>query len=281
MIKPRLVVGACVGLLLLGNVAAEGLDKIKEKGALRVALYKDFPPYSFVDETQKTRGIDVEIAHALAKKLGVGVEQMMVRADDNMADDLRNVIWKGHYLGGGVADVMLHVPTDSRFAADNPKVKIFAPYYQEQVSLAYNPKRIPNLANLQVLTAHKIGVELGGVSSVFLTSVLNGLLRDSVMHYKKFDDALQAFQKGEVSAVMGQRGQIESGLDKNQEVIYTESPMPGLIQKWAVGLAVKSDNPALAAELEQAMKSLEKDGTLAKIFTEYHVNYVPAEEAKP
>lgn len=277
----KLVVGACVGLLLCGNVAAEGLDKIKEKGALRVALYKDFPPYSFTDATQKMRGVDLDIARALAAKLGVGMDLMAITADDSMADDLRNSVWKGHYLGGGVADVMLHVPVDTRFAEDNPKVKIFAPYFQEQVTLAYNPKRIPNLPSLQVLLDHKVGVELSSVSSVFLTSTLQGLLRNSVQHYPKFAEALAAFKKGEVSAIMGQRSEIESGLDKEQPVVYSESPMPGLIQKWNVGLAVKADNPILATELEQAMKALQKDGTLAKIFAEYHISYAPIEEAKP
>jgi ABC-type amino acid transport substrate-binding protein len=277
----KLVVGACVGLLLCGNIAAEGLEKIKEKGALRVALYKDFPPYSFADATQKMRGVDLDIARALAAKLGVGMNLMAVTAGESMADDLRNSVWKGHYLGGGVADVMLHVPVDARFAEDNPKVKIFAPYYQEQVTLAYNPKRIPNLPSLQVLLDHKVGVELSSVASVFLTSTMQGLLRNSVQHYPKFVEALAAFQKGEVSAVMGQRGQIESGLDKDQPVIYSESPMPGLIQKWTVGLAVKADNPELVTELEQAMKALQKDGTLAKIFAEYHISYAAVEEVKP
>jgi len=277
----KLVVGACVGLLLCGNIAAEGLDKIKEKGALRVALYKDFPPYSFADATQKMRGVDLDIARALAAKLGVGMNLMAVTAGESMADDLRNSVWKGHYLGGGVADVMLHVPVDTRFAEDNPKVKIFAPYYQEQVTLAYNPKRIPNLPSLQVLLDHKVGVELSSVASVFLTSTMQGLLRNSVQHYPKFAEALAAFQKGEVSAVMGQRSEIESGLDKDQPVIYSESPMPGLIQKWTVGLAVKADNPELVTELEQAMKALQKDGTLAKIFAGYHISYAAVEEAKP
>jgi ABC-type amino acid transport substrate-binding protein len=225
--------------------------------------------------------VDLDIARALAAKLGVGMNLMAVTAGESMADDLRNSVWKGHYLGGGVADVMLHVPVDARFAEDNPKVKIFAPYYQEQVTLAYNPKRIPNLPSLQVLLDHKVGVELSSVASVFLTSTMQGLLRNGVQHYPKFAEALAAFQKGEVSAVMGQRGQIESGLDKDQPVIYSESPMPGLIQKWTVGLAVKADNPELVTELEQAMKALQKDGTLAKIFAEYHISYAAVEEVKP
>ena len=46
--------------------------------------------------------------------------------DENMNDDLRNMVWKGHYLGYGPADVMLHVPVDNRLMAENDKVQFDA-----------------------------------------------------------------------------------------------------------------------------------------------------------
>jgi hypothetical protein len=43
-----------------------------------------------------------------------------------MGDDLRNMVWRGHYLGYGPADVMLQVPVD-KFLAHNPQVMILRP----------------------------------------------------------------------------------------------------------------------------------------------------------
>ena len=44
-----------------------------------------------------------------------------------MNDDLRNMVWKGHYLGAQPSDVMMHVPVDEHLARANDKVRIFGP----------------------------------------------------------------------------------------------------------------------------------------------------------
>ncbi|MCG7963221.1 MAG: transporter substrate-binding domain-containing protein, partial [Candidatus Thiodiazotropha taylori] len=112
------------------------LQRIQERGVLEVAVYADFPPFSYRGERGRIVGIDVDIAHALAKRLGVVAAIRAVGADENMEDDLRNNVWKGHYLGGGVADVMLHTPFDEAFAEENDRVSFIAPYYREQIVFA-------------------------------------------------------------------------------------------------------------------------------------------------
>ena len=44
------------------------IDEVSEKGFLRVAVYKDFAPFSF-RENKSLVGIDVELGKLLAKKL--------------------------------------------------------------------------------------------------------------------------------------------------------------------------------------------------------------------
>jgi polar amino acid transport system substrate-binding protein len=77
---------------------ANSLQEIKAKGQIRAAMYKNVPPFSV-----NVEGIDVDIATALAEKLSVKLDLMWFEADENVDDDLRNVVWKGHYLGGGTA----------------------------------------------------------------------------------------------------------------------------------------------------------------------------------
>jgi len=78
-----------------------------DRGALKVGIYNDMPPFH-----AKGAGIDVQLAQALADGLGVKLALLPFNADDNMGDDLRNMVWRGHYLGYGPADVLLHVPVD-------------------------------------------------------------------------------------------------------------------------------------------------------------------------
>ena len=69
------------------------------------------------------RGIDVDLAKALAAKLGLKLDVAAFDAGEEVSDDLRNMVWKGHYLGGGAGDVMLHVPLDATLAEKNPQVR--------------------------------------------------------------------------------------------------------------------------------------------------------------
>lgn len=60
--------------LLLCCAAAQAqvrnYDTIIAAGELKVAVYKDFAPYSFQDHGQP-RGVDVDLAQALAEAMGV------------------------------------------------------------------------------------------------------------------------------------------------------------------------------------------------------------------
>jgi polar amino acid transport system substrate-binding protein len=61
--------------ILSGSVWADKLDDIKKAGVLRVAAFDSNPPFGFVDEkSRQLAGFDVDIAQAIAKKLGVKLE---------------------------------------------------------------------------------------------------------------------------------------------------------------------------------------------------------------
>ena len=87
---------------------ADGLETLRQRGRLRIAVYNDFPPYSIGGG----KGIDADLGRAIAAKLGLAAEIVGFNADEDMNDDLRNMVWKGHYLGTQPADLMLHVPVD-------------------------------------------------------------------------------------------------------------------------------------------------------------------------
>ena len=60
------------GLLMVAAAqAADLLDDVKQRGQLRVAVEGTYPPFNFKDEQGKLTGFDVEIAEAIAAKLGV------------------------------------------------------------------------------------------------------------------------------------------------------------------------------------------------------------------
>ena len=64
---------AALGLPLAPAHAADGdlLQKIKAAGEIRIGTEGTYPPYTYHDEKGALTGFDVEIAEAIARKLGV------------------------------------------------------------------------------------------------------------------------------------------------------------------------------------------------------------------
>ncbi|NBU12938.1 MAG: hypothetical protein EBT40_06015 [Betaproteobacteria bacterium] len=121
-------------------------------------------------------------------------------------------------MGNEIADLMLHMPVDPVFNERVKQVKLIAPYYAENLMVARDTKRIPKLENLEpFFQNHDIGVEVGGGSDTFLMALYAGRMRDHIKHFKNHEQAIAALRKGEVSAVMGPRTELEGllGADKS------------------------------------------------------------------
>jgi ABC-type amino acid transport substrate-binding protein len=255
--------------------APTALSRVEARGALEVAVYRDFAPYSFLDSNGRPTGIDVDIARALAKKLGVVAAIHAVGADETMEDDLRNNVWKGHYLGGHVADVMLHSPYDRAYAEDNRKVDFVAPYYREQVVVAIPAAQAKGGPVLDRFTHEKVGVEGDTLADFFLLQAYDGQIRNQVVHFSSTLDAVAALKRGEVAGVMGPRTEIEYALGKDMSK-YAVGPvkMPGMRSSgWDLGAAVKRGNTALAQAIDKAMAELRTSGAVQHIFQRYGASY--------
>ncbi len=253
---------------------ASPLADIRQRGHLKVAVYNDFAPWSL-----KGKGIDVELAEALGKQLKLTAQVVGYTADEDMDDDLRNMVWKGHYLGTAPSDVMMHVPVDSYLQGKNDKVKIFGPYHLETVAVA-RVQRIGQIRGsaataLEVFTREKIGVEGRSLADAFLLGVLSGRLRENVVHFGSIAAAVEKLKAGDLAAVMGPRSEIEAALGKDSRFVVEVVQMPELkINSWPLGMAVKADEGELADALADALHALQKDGTVAAIFARHGVTYV-------
>ncbi|WP_194713166.1 substrate-binding periplasmic protein [Noviherbaspirillum soli] len=260
---------ACLALTMSAPASAD-MDKIRQSGSLKVAVYKDMAPFSSDDG-----GIDVDIADALAKKLGLKLALLPFPAGEEVGDDLRNMVWKGHYLGYGPADVMLHVPVDRFLIARNDKVEIFAPYYRETVRLAYSKEAVPRFDGLDSLQGREIGVEKVSIAGVLLLGEGDGKFRDKVRIYPTAVEALQDLKAGRLAGVLAHRSEIESVLRDDarfgiQQVAFQRLPAQG----WAVGMAVKKEARDLAQALQQALAELTASGEMGRIFAKHGVQPV-------
>ncbi len=255
------------------------MAKIRETGTLKIALYKGLLPFSGNVGGQFT-GIDVALANALAKQMGLSPSLLPFDADDDsMSDDLRNMVWRGHYLGYGPADVMLHVPVDPAFIRENRQALIFAPYHREGFVLVYDRDRVPQVSRFEDLAGQPTGAERGSAGASALLSSAQGVLRDKVKIYTDAGDAVRALFSGEIAAAMVTRAQYESALKAQGQsaarFLVTELASPVVpAHGWAIGMAVKADQRALAEALENALNALRASGELQRIFAQYGVSVV-------
>ncbi|KHK57599.1 ABC transporter permease [Ralstonia sp. A12] len=268
---------AAAAILVTAAPAHADMAKIRQSGALKVALYKGLPPFSDNAGGQFT-GIDVALANALSKQMGLSASLLPFDADDDgMSGDLRNMVWRGHYLGYGPADVMLHVPVDPNFVRQNDQVLIFAPYLREAYVLVYDRERVSKVSSFEDLAGQMTGAEQGTGAASALLSGAHGALRDKVKIYPEANGALHALFSGEIAAAMVTRAQYESVLKaQNQSAtryVATELQSPLLPARgWAIGMAVKADQRELAQALENALNALRASGELQRIFAQYGVS---------
>lgn len=256
----------------LPALADTELAAIRQRGRLRIAVYNRFPPYSNAEQ-----GIDVDLGKAIAGQLGLTPEIIGFRAGEEMSDDLRNMVWKGHYLRGEPADVMMHVPVDQVLAQANDKVLIFGQYHHESLAMARDASRVPAphgsaAMALEVFTREKIGVEKDTLADTFLLGVMHGRLRDNVVHFRSVGEATKALNEGALAAVLAPRGELEAALPSEKRFIIDDARIAGLTaNRWPLGMAVKADATDLAAELTRALAKLQKDGAVAAIFKRHGV----------
>jgi ABC-type amino acid transport substrate-binding protein len=268
------------GLRLLGAAALAGaglqavpvraasLDKIMARGSLIVGLYEAMPPFHVAGA-----GIDVDLAKALAEVLKLKLLPLPFNADENMNDDLRNMVWKGHYLGYGPADVLMHVPVDKPLMDANPQVNIFAPYYRERVVVARNLEKVPTLDNLKPLAQQTVAVAGQTLAGWLLLGADEGAYRNQLRtQWKDGAECAQALKRGEVTVAAGMASELESVLRGDARFEIGPVPMPRAPRDgWAAGLAVKKDATDLAQALQSAVNQLAQSGRLLEIFNSHNV----------
>ena len=253
----------------------DGTDKILERGTLEVAVYSDFPPFSYEKDGQTT-GLDVDVASALAKAIGLKLKLRPIIDGEDTDDDLRNFLWKGSVLGGSTVDLMMHVGADEQYVKRQDKVFIFGVYLHETVSIVVRESRIKNYNAIDQLKGKKTAVELGSISDLYLSDAFGGLLRESLVRKPTADAAVAAFAKDEVDAVIAPRGELQGLLKLHGATQVMPKPIQfaGLFRSaWDVGMAVKASTPRLKTALYDALVKMENSGELASIYAAYGLDY--------
>lgn len=225
--------------------AQNELQSVKSRGTLRVGMEGTYPPFNYRNEQGELVGFDVDIAKALAAKLGVKPEFVLTE-------------WSGIIAGleAGKFDVIVNqvaVTPERQKALD-----FTAPYVVSSPELIVRKNETRNFNSLADLRGHKLGVGTGSNYEQIARAV-GGI---DIRTYKAAPDTLKDLSLGRIDAALNDR-LLAAYLVKQSGLPLKAGATIGETVKMAI--PVRKGNPEFLAALNKALAEIKADGTYAKI----------------
>lgn len=223
-----------------------------EPGKLIMSTNAAFPPYEMTDDNGKFIGIDVEVAEAIAKKLGLELE----------IDNMEFTAALEAAQKGKADMVMAGVTVDE----DRLMVMDFSDSYAKGVQVVIVPEN-SSITKLEDLEGKKIGTQMGTTGYIYCSDDYG---EESVVAYDNGITAVQALLKGQIDCVVIDNAPAQAFVKENAglKILDTEYA----VEDYAIGFA--KGNTALKDAVNKALAELIADGTVQKIVDKY----IPAEQ---
>ncbi len=234
------------------SIADESFAKIMEKGEFVMGMDDSFPPMGFKGDDGQLTGFDVELAQAVAEKLGIKVK-------------LQPIDWnaKEMELNAGNVDLLWngYTITDER----KEKVLMSKPYMEnEQVIVVTKDSPLNTLADL---SGKKVAVQDGSSAQEAITA--NEELKNSIAEQIDFKDnvtAMMDVSSGQVDALAVDLVVANYYLAKqpDQFRILDETLAP---EEYGIGFRKGEED--FMNNVMDALEKLKAEGTAAEISTKW------------
>ena len=232
-----------------GNAPAGDTLNTVKPGKLIMATNAEFKPYEYV-EGDKIVGIDVEIAEAIAEKLGLELEILNIEFDSIITS-----------VATGSADFGLAgmTVTEKRLQEVD-----FSTTYANgvQAIIVKEGSAITVCDDLYAEDAtYKVGVQLGTTGDIYASGDFGA---DRVIQYKSGNEAVLALQSGDVDCVIIDNEPAKSLVAANAGLQILETEYAN--EDYAA--CFKKNNP-LRDDVNAAIEELIADGTIDAIIAKY------------
>lgn len=233
--------------------AEEAADSTAASGKLTMATEATFPPYEYYDGDAIV-GIDVEVAQAIAAKLGMELE-----VTDIAFDSIIPGIQTGKY-DMGMAGMTV---TDERKEQVN-----FSDSYATgvQVVIVKDDSAIASVDDLFADGANTVvGTQAGTTGFIYATSDIEDAGLGTVKSFGKTTDAVEALKNGQVDCVILDNEPAKALVAANEGLHILDTEYA--VEDYAIAIA--KENTDLLDKVNAALAELKDDGTLQSIVDKY------------
>ena len=217
-----------------------------ESGKLIMSTNAAFPPYEMVADDGSFEGIDVEIAGAIAKKLGL---ELVV--DDMDFDAALLAVQQGK------SDIVMAGVTVNE---DRKLVMNFSDTYSKGVQVVIVKEGSD--VTLDNLGDQMIGTQRGTTGYIYTSGDYGD---DHVTAYDNGASAVQALMNGQVDCVVIDSAPAQAFVEANPGLTILDTEYT--VEDYAIGM--NKDNTALLEAVNGALKELTEDGTIPAIVEKY------------
>lgn len=222
------------------------------EGELHMATNASFPPYEMVADDGSFEGIDVEIATAIAEKLGLTL------VVDDM--DFGSVITS---VQTGKSDIAMAGLTVNEERKENVD---FTDSYATGVQVIIVPED-SDIQSVDDLEGKMIGCQESTTGYIYCsdTPENGGYGEENVTAFPNGANAVQALLSGKVDCVVIDSQPAQEYVKQNEGLKILDTEF--VTEEYAIG--VSKENPELRDAVNNALKELIDDGTVQSIIDKY------------
>jgi ABC-type amino acid transport substrate-binding protein len=240
-----------------GNASAGTLDRIREKGVIRIAYREDAVPFSFKDNLNQPAGFMVELCQAVAKDIA----QQMNLASLNVAYVSVTATNRFQAIQMGQADILCE-PTSATLSR-RKLVDFSLPTFVDGAGLMI---RADGPKSLQELAGRKIGVLGGTTTEDALHNTLNedGINADVVLA-KTHAEGLAMLDDAKISAYFADHSILAFLIAKSKDpskLMLADNYLT--VEPYALALPRGDEDYRLA--VDTALSHIYRSGQIATIF---------------
>ena len=224
-----------------------------EEGKLHMSTNAAFPPYEMTTDDGGFEGIDVEVAQAIAEKLGL---ELVV--DDMGFDAALTAVQTGQ------SDIAMAGIT---VTPEREEVMDFSDSYATGVQVVIVKEDSPIQTVDDLANADMIGCQAATTGYIYCsdTPENGGYGEDHVTAYENGALAVMALVNGQVDAVVIDNEPAKSFVEQNEGLKILDTEFA--VEDYAIGFA--KGNTALRDAVNAALSELSADGTVQSIVDKY------------